>query len=294
MGRNKIKGDETIRQFKEDCDGVAAVIGTIMGLMVFLAFISIFIMYWVPIMMEDNEETHMRQAFGQFNKLKETIDEQISSDNRIETKDTSIDLGADGVPMFERETQGQLSLRLSSGFFNLTFEDNGEDIYENSSGSIDLAVYNRFYVRQTLVYENGAVLISQSRGEIVNNEPEFHVVKEGDNTKLTLTLISLYHDSDDSIAGARSEKVSTHLWYTDRWIYSNITSTNSRVTLNVYTRYANAWNDYYDDTLSNAGLAAGSDYNITQSGNTLQIIIDRVSELSLSHAFLEAFIGRAA
>jgi hypothetical protein len=264
-----------------------------MGLMVFLAFISMFILYWVPIMMEDNEENHMRNAIGQFNKLKETVDEQISSDNRNETKDTTIDLGSDGVPLFERESQGQLSLRIDSEFFNYTFEDSGEDIYENSSGSVDLRAHNRFYVRQTLIYENGAVIIAQSKGQIVNNEPEFRAEKEGDNVRLSATLISMFHDTDDSIAGTRPEKVSTRLWYTDRWTYTNISTNNSVVTFRATSRYASAWNDFYDNTLENAGLVNGQDYNITLSGNSLVITIDRVSEFSISHAYFETFIGRA-
>jgi hypothetical protein len=261
--------------------------------MVFLAFISLFVLYWVPVMMEDNEAKHMRDAIGQFSKLKETVDEQIATDNTDETRDTTIELGGDGVPMFERETPGQLSLRLSSEFFNFTFQDNGQDIYENSSGSIDLISYNRFYVRQTLIYESGAIIIHQKQGDIVKNEPEFSVEKVGNEVNLQTTLVSLYHITDGSVAGIGQESVSTRLWYTDRWTYNNITSTNGQVTLTIVSVYSDAWNAYYDSTFTNAGLIAGADYNITSAAGSLQITIDRVSEFSLSHSFVEAYIGRA-
>jgi hypothetical protein len=293
LGRKKFKGDETIRHFKEDNNGVAAVIGTIMGLMVFLAFISLFVLYWVPVMMEDNEAKHMRDAIGQFSKLKETVDEQIATDNTEETRDTTIQLGADGVPMFERETPGQLSLRLSSEYFNYSFQDSGQDVYENSSGSVDLISYNRFYVRQTLVYENGAVIISQKQGDIVKNEPEFSVAKVGNQVNLQTTLVSMYHITDDSVAGIGQESVSTRLWYTDRWTYDDITSPNGQVTLTIVSKYSNAWSTYYDGILTNGGLVAGSDYNITSGSSGISITIDRVSEFALSHSFVEAYIGRA-
>jgi hypothetical protein len=293
LGRKKFKGDESIRHFKEDNNGVAAVIGTIMGLMVFLAFISLFVMHWVPVMMEDNEAKHMRTAKGQFSNLKETIDKQITDDNRNETMDTTIELGADGVPMFERETPGQLSLRLSSEFFNYSFQDNGQDIYENSSGSVDLISYNRFFVRQTLIYENGAVIIHQKQGDIVRNEPEFSVEKTGNQVNLRTTLVSLYHSNDDSVAGIGQESVSTRLWYTDRWTYGNITTPNERVTLTIVSEYSDAWSTYYDNILSIAGLINGDDYNITSASGTISVVIDRVSEFSLSHSFMEAYIGRA-
>jgi hypothetical protein len=127
----------------------------------------------------------------------------------------------------------------------------------------------------------------------VNNEPEFRVEREGTNVKLSATLISMFHDSDDGIAGTRPEKVSTRLWYTDRWTYSDLTGNNSIVSFSANTRYASAWNDYYDATLQNAGLVKGEDYNITLSSSSLTITIDRVSEFTLSHAFVETFIGRA-
>jgi hypothetical protein len=244
-------------------------------------------------MMEDNEAKHMRDAIGQFSKLKETVDEQIASDYRNETRDTTIELGGDGVPMFETETPGQLSLLLSNEFFNYSFQDNGQDIYENSSGNIELVSFNRFYVRQTIVYENGAVLIHQKQGDIVKNEPEFNVVKTGNQVNLVTSMISLYHITDDSVSGIGQESVSTRLWYTDRWTYSNITTPDKRVTLTIVSEYSEAWSTYYDNTLINAGLVAGSDYNITSSTGSIQIEIDRVSVFALSHSFMEAYIGRA-
>jgi hypothetical protein len=120
------------------------------------------------------------------------------------------------------------------------------------------------------------------------------VEKTGDNVALSMTLISLFHDTDDSIAGISTEGVTTRLLYTDSWTYSDITSQNSQVTLSIKSRYADAWNNYYESILSNEGLVNGQDYNITSSSDTLQIVIDRVSEISVDHAFVETYIGRAA
>jgi hypothetical protein len=292
IGWKRPKGDENIRKFKDDDNGVAAVIGTIMGLMVFLAFISLFVLYWVPVMMEDNEARHMRTVIDQFGDLKKKVDNQISLDDRNSSW-SPIKLGADGVPMFERETPSELSLKLNSEFFNVTFQDTGEDIFENSSGSVHLLAFNRFYVRQTLIYENGAVLISQKKGDVLKVEPSFDIDVMGDEVTLSISSISLIHDTDDSIAGISLEGVTTRVWYTDRWTYTNITGENSRVTLTISSRYKEAWSDYYDGVLSNAGLVETEDYNITSTSNTVQIVIDRVSELSLSHSFIETYIGRA-
>ena len=288
----KSKGDENIRKFKDDDNGVAAVIGTIMGLMVFLAFISLFVLYWVPVMMEDNEAQHMRTVIDQFGDLKATVDDLIVKDDKENEPYSPVKLGADGVPMFEKESPSELSLRLASEFTNMTFQDSGEDIYENCSGSIDIVAYNRFYVKQNIIYENGAILIDQKKGDVVKVEPNFNVERQGSNVKLTTTMISLIHDTDDSIAGIQMEGVTSHLLYNDKWTYTDITGPSSRVTLNIKTRYTGAWSEFYGTVLTNEGLISGQDYNVTSSSDTVEVIIDRVSEITLSHAYVEAYIGR--
>lgn len=264
-----------------------------MALAVILGFISMLVLYWVPIAMEDNERSHMNTVKGQFADLKNTVDHQIKTDDRNTTRSTPIELGADGFPMFERESSSQLSLKLNDEFFNFSFEDSGEDIFENSTGNIELRAFNRYYVRQTLIYENGAVVLHQKRGNIVTLEPNFIVDVEGSEVALTATLISLHHDTDDSITGAGQESVSTRLWYTDTWTYTNITSPDKSVNLTIVSRYTEAWEKYYDDTLSNAGLVEGLDYDITSSSNRVTINIENVASFQLSHAFVEAYIGKA-
>ena len=218
----------------------------------------------------------------------------VSSDIRKETRGVTIDLGADGYPMFERETPGQLSLFPSREWFNYSFSDSGKNVYENSSGSIEYIAYNRFYVRQTLVYENGAVVMHQSKGDIIRSEPSFIVEKEGNNVFLDATLVSLYHETEDSIAGTSSEDIKTRLWYTDRWTYSDIDSPTKRVNLTVVSKYAKAWEKFYDQSFANAGLTQGVHYSITTTSDGLEIYVDNVSRLTLNHAFVEANLGRGA
>ncbi|UCF07501.1 MAG: hypothetical protein JSW28_07580 [Thermoplasmata archaeon] len=289
VGNNGM-GDESIRQFKEDVDGVAAVIGTILALMVFLALMSMIVLYWVPVAMEGNEKSHMNKVIQEFSDLKNGIDAVITSDIRNDTRGVTIDLGADGYPMFERETPGQLSLKPSDEHFNLSFADSGENVYENSSGSIDFTAYNRFYVRQTLIYENGAVILHQSKGDVLRSEPNLAVEMEGGNVILGVTLISLHHDTSDSIAGTSSEDVRYTLWYTDRWTYTNITS--NYVTISIVSEYADAWESFYNKSFTNEGLVEGTDFHITATSNGIIINIDNVARLSVTHAYMETFIGR--
>ena len=58
----------------DDEEGVAATIGTIMSLLVFLTFMGMFTNQFVPVWMSDNESTHMATAITQMVGLKADID----------------------------------------------------------------------------------------------------------------------------------------------------------------------------------------------------------------------------
>ncbi len=265
-----------------------------MALMVFLALLSMVVLYWVPVAMEGNEKSHMNEVIQQFSDMRNMVENMVSSEIRNETRGVTIDLGADGYPLFERETPGQLSLLPSGEWFNYSFSDSGMNVYENSSGSIEYIAYNRFYVRQTLIYENGAVILHQSMGNVIRSEPSFIVKKEGSNVLLDATLISLYPDTEDSVAGTSSEDIKMRLWYTDRWTYSDIDSPTKRVNLTVVSKYADSWENFYNHSFTNEGLIRGVNYNITTTSDGLEIHVDNVSRLTLNHAHVEANLGRGA
>ena len=54
-------------------EGVASTVGTIMALMVFLAFLSMFTSQYVPVWMEENEASHMNVVYSQFANLKQSV-----------------------------------------------------------------------------------------------------------------------------------------------------------------------------------------------------------------------------
>ena len=121
-----------------------------------------------------------------------------------------------------------------------------------------------------------------------------HVEKVSGNVTIKVTLITLYHETAESITGIGTEGVNTLLWWRERWTYTNITSSNSSVVFTVTSRYSSAWYNYYNNTLSNANLVVGVDYNITQTSDSLRITINNVERLVLTHAFVYTYIGREA
>jgi hypothetical protein len=285
-----------MNRIERDRNAVAAVIGTIMALMVILAFISIITLYWIPAAMEENEDNHMKDVSNQFSEFKETLDDSIRTDFRNISVYSTFKLGSEGMPPLADPTSGRLTHEQYDEEFAVEFQDSGENIHENASGHLELAVDNRYFTPQTYIYEQGAILLHQPNGAIMKTGPQLKVTKEqgaNNELKIELTLISLHSSSSKSVQGTGSETVKTTLWYTEFWSYKNITSPNKMISLTITSRYSDTvWKGYLKETLSSQGLKDGTDYSLTSSApSTLELTFYNVSELKLKHSYFAMSIG---
>src|SRR5437879_1463520 len=183
-----------IRDIRRDEEGVAATVGTIMALLVFLTFLSLIVNQYVPVWMKDSEASHMNGALGQFGGVKGAIDLQILAAEAARTSGThyipvtassAVNLGVDGVPIFSAPTIGALQAIPDAGSFSIQFSyipnkavpSQVATVNETSSGAIQLSVGNRYYIAPTMAYDNGAVIRYQSDGQTIRAQPTFVVVK---------------------------------------------------------------------------------------------------------------------
>ena len=233
-GRNKKR---LTRRLSWDDEGVASTIGTIMSLMIFLTFLSMFMNQYVPIWMEDNEASHMNNVEGQFANLKQSIDMQILAGlmgNYEVTLYTPITLGAQGIPMFAAPTMGQLSTNPdqsnTSASISFVYAIDGVNytINPSSSGNIKLIVPNRYFVPQTIVYENDAIILTQNEGELIKAPPQLNLRKEGTRYNMAFTMISIVSDNQ-TYNGFDNRGVTTYLrsavttTYEDYNVFMNVT-----------------------------------------------------------------------
>lgn len=255
-----MKHCKTIRSVKWDEEGVASTVGTIMALLVFLTFMSLIVNQYVPVWMKDAESAHMNEAFGQFGNLKNNIDSQIlacqvarqaqRSCMRITTY-TPITLGVDGVPLFASPTSGDLRLDPRKGNVSVEFSYKAGNytvnVLSNTSGNIELSVFNRYFVQQRIIYENGAVLVYQADGELVGVAPHFTVENRSEYIEISLSQIMLH--GQGGVAGVSTEGAETTLINSETERYTNLTSDFN---LTLLTDYESAWFHYYNDTLFKA------------------------------------------
>jgi hypothetical protein len=274
-------------------EGVASTVGTIMALMVFLAFLSMFTNQYIPVWMEENESSHMNIAFGQFCNLKQAIDMQILAGTIKGSCPisiyTPITLGANGIPIFASPTPGYLGAYNSRSYDNLSFSFNAgnvtneviQNISQNTGGTILLEVPNRYYVHQNLAYENGAIILNQTDGEYMKSAPQLLVRPSGGGRfDISYTQIELRGD-DTRYVGFGTRGVQTVLRAVTSTTFTDMTNSNAKypyLIINHTTRYENAWYTTLNNTFASNGMkyasngmtygdnfAAGEDYWISST-----------------------------
>ena len=248
------------RCIREDESGVASTVGTIMALLVFLTFISLIVNQYVPVWMKDSEASHMGGAFGQFGSFKGQIDLQMLAAQMARNVGvdyipiaafTPVTLGVDGIPIFTSATIGDLNSLPDQGPFTtqLVYQIRGVNtrLSEFSSGRIVLDVFNRYYPRQSLAYENGAVIRWQSDGQSVRADPTFDVAVVNTSVQISMTHVSLF--GVGSASGSTTEGIHSKLLGIDRQDYTNV---KSDVWINATTPYGVAWISFFNRTLADA------------------------------------------
>jgi len=299
----------------DDEEGVAATVGTIMALMVFLAFMGLFTNQFVPVWMSDNESTHMAAVIQQFSTLKSEIDSLISSSANSLLAPTPIfipiTLSAPGIPIFAGPTAGVIrfntewvsgkpsfNVSYASTSFNLDSSNGG-----HCGGGLELYCPNRYYVEQYLEYENGAVIVNQTDGEYIIAGIQMSIqAYSGTQTGyvVKLTQISLF-GQNRTIGGTGSKGVNADLLYASTNTYSNTGGTP--LTITIRSAHGVAWERYFNKSMNSSylGLKYGTDYSIHRvlytlpgyqnSYSIVTITINNVKVFDHTHATVQMSLG---
>jgi hypothetical protein len=256
------------RSVRGDDEGVASTLGTTMALLVFLTFLSLIVNQYVPAWMRESEAAHVNTVLGQFGGLKGAVDLQILAAHSAAiggqtyipiTATSAITLGVDGVPIFASPTPATMTAFVGSGAFTVTFDymvrGTRERIVEVSNGSIDVDVQNRYFVPQRIAYENGAVIRSQSDGQIIRGAPTFAVKKINTALDVTFGLVSLY--GSGTVSGTTTEVVNSQLFAVDPQEYTSFPS-DGHIWINHTSRYGLAWYQFVNETLGNSLRLGGT------------------------------------
>jgi len=319
--RNSLR-DRIKRSPRWDNDeGVAATIGTIMALLVFLTFMGMFTNQFVPVWMSDNESTHMANAMQQMSTLKSQIDGLIVDYSNSLLAPTTIfvpvTLHAQGIPIFAEPTAGILKFVPDntpiSPAMEITYTDRNDFTISSANdgmcgGFVDLYSPNRYFVEQHLSYEFGALILNQSDGEVVIAGPQMSVSNISGALVVKMTQISLV-GLNKTVGGVGTKSVHAEMLYAETTEYGNTDESENSLTISILTTHATAWISYFNRSLGPAGAdlayGASADYAISKvltydnEGRlndyyTITIVINNVQSLAHTHTAIQVSIGEVA
>jgi hypothetical protein len=297
-----------VRRFrKRDRDerGVASTVGTIMALLVFLTFLTLFTNSYIPVWMLDNERNHMNTVINQFGEMKGKIDilslNAANSNGMTEiTMYQTIDLGADGIPVFASPTAGLLSYQpYSSGNNNTEVEFDyhlvagGKQYHYDQIGGGMVQFYapNRYYAQQIVTYENGAIVIRQDDGQIVKAYPSLELSKPSVSSPwVNLSFVQVdFVGKTSNQAGTSNVGLNIDLIYLDAQTYLNGNYSGDDdakmpIIITFKTSNYQAWYSYllqYLTTPDN-NLVNNSDYVLLSNAGTYTVTLTVLNAYSFT------------
>jgi hypothetical protein len=282
-----------------------------MALLVFLTFLTLFTNSYVPVWMVDNERNHMSELINQFGEMKGKIDilslNAASSNGMTDiTMYQTIDLGADGIPVFASPTAGLLSYRpYASGNnntrvvfgYHLTPEGKTYNYDQVGGGMVQFYAPNRYYAQQLVTYENGAIVIRQDDGQVVKAYPSLGLDKPSAGSQVNLSFAQVdFVGKTSNQAGTSSVGMNIDLIYLDAQVYLNGNvsgnlNDKTPITLTFKSSNSLAWFNYLYQYLHtpNNNLINNSDYRLSHSASTytVTLIVYNVYQFTFSKAITQ-------
>lgn len=275
---------------RDDEEAAAGVVAILLAILVVILLVTMVTSVWMPVWMEKREANQIQHVTSDFGSIKATIDNQILQGDTTFSVANPVQLGTEGFSVFGSDSSGTFSIN--------HFRDDELEYYcniKNESGEVNVTCTggmkfnsnNHYYVDQELAYENGAIILFQGDGEVTRIGPQFTVEKFGPVNKVSFVLITI-SGVETSIQGTgtilfQTQLVTytsaTHLFIPGGWL--NIT---------MITEYTTAWSRYFENSLIEAGLIAGTDYNMTVGDTDLMVAIDNVQFFELGYALIKADI----
>lgn len=300
-----------------DDEGVAATIGTIMSLLVFLTFMGMFTNQFVPVWMGDNESTHMATVMTQIIGFKADIDGLVADYANSVIAPAPIvapvTLHAPGIPVFAEATAGVLMFahETVSGMpcLNVSYVDDnyvlGPTTGGHAGGYLEFYAPNRYFVEQRLIYEAGAVILNQSDGEFIVSGPQFSVGDVSGGRVVKLTQVSM-QGINKTIGGTGTKTVNAEMLYASTTTFRN--TGGSSLTISIFTLHGQAWETYFKQALNTSlsGLVYGSDFTVSKAtypyeylgrnygAYVVTVTINGVDVFDHTHATLQVSIGEVA
>lgn len=257
----------------------SAVVGIVTAILIIglaVTVIAIVQTVYVPKIMEQREAEHMEVVAEQFASLTSVIDGQAADGRKNIPIATFITLGNKELPfLVSSKAFGSLEI-----LDNPLLDNTRSITITNSSGSqtfpIGVITYssdNAYYLEQSYIYEAGAMIVSQSQGNMMMIPPFFFADYNETNNMVSISfdVVNISSVGNKTIAsGFGTYPIQTEFHH----ISSNKTFNNVS-SMTITTPFSNAWFIFINRSLVSAGLnpesLAYDQFTLTNMGQVLQL-----------------------
>jgi len=260
-----------MKQFKHQNNGVVGIVAAFLIVGLIVAVISVMQTVYVPKWMKEKEADHMDKVAEQFAQLKYSIDTHSATKQEDTTISNSITLGSKEHPyLLSVRAFGSLDILEDEIQIIITSTDTTilDPITSLDIGVIKYSSYNSYYLDQDYFIEAGAVILSQSGGNIVTIKPSLSVTKVAEiDIYFNIIDIDIIGDKK-AISGFGSYPVQTEFKEilddgNDDYIF--IPKVDS---ITIESENLEAWKGFLDGTFIKAGLSfsgATQEYTISET-----------------------------
>jgi len=170
-------------------NGVVGIVVAVLLIGLIVAVVSLIQAVYVPKWMEEKEAEHMEQVVTQFAQLKLAIDTHVANEQNFTPIASPITLGNKELP-YLMSLRAYGSLEIINNSFNIKINNDSGNVLDKSFGTIKYTSINGYFIDQSFIYENGALITSQKEGNIISMKPTMSI----ENTSeviITLKMINI-------------------------------------------------------------------------------------------------------
>ena len=261
------KNIRMIKKLRNSNEGVVGIIVAVLIIGLIILIIATIQTIYVPIWMEQKEAEHMEDIANQFSMLKYAVDTQLITEKTIPIS-TSIKLGSQEMPFF-MSSRSFGSLDILSDQFSLSVCCDS-NTYSYSFGTIKYSSKNSYFLDQSYIYEGGAIIMDQIKGNVMAICPSFSVELDPYTYEINISCdianISSVKEKT-SVSGFGTYPLKTEFSNSSQPVI--LTGVNN-ITIN--TKYPNAWENFLNRTITESeDLEYGTHFTISENSDGLKI-----------------------
>ncbi|WP_319508027.1 hypothetical protein [uncultured Methanolobus sp.] len=266
----------------EFCENaISSVVSAVLLLGIIVSVITVVNVQYIPEWKTAAEQSHMDDVFYDMAEMKNEVD-ILSAYVRTDTSASlsvsiPIKMGGGSLPVFSSgKSGGRLAINEENFSLNIVANTPGltydSDPVLMNLGTVCYISDNNYFVDQKLVYENGALLISQNNYSLMRLAPHLDMEMTDNATNITMNINAIdINGPKRSVSSNSVEELNIRTNGSDSLYWEGILFTEVRMT--VETSYPSSWVTFFETMAKDSGMDPAG-YSITSNETAVVFFLE--------------------